>query len=42
MFHHGHSDAFEKARIEAHKQGYTVTEQLLADGSIKLSVLVEG
>jgi hypothetical protein len=34
--------AAEKARIEAHKQGYTVTEQLLADGSIKLSVLVEG
>src|SRR5687767_8906883 len=34
--------AVEKARIEAHKLGYTVTEQLLSDGSIKLSVLVGG
>jgi hypothetical protein len=34
--------AVEKARLEAHKHGYTVTEQLLSDGSIKLSVLVEG
>lgn len=34
--------AVEKARLEAHKLGYTVTEQLLPDGSIKLSLLVEG
>lgn len=34
--------AVEKARIEAHKQGYSVTEQRLADGSIKLAVLVGG
>jgi hypothetical protein len=34
--------AAEKARIEAHKQGHTVSEQLLADGSIKLTIQVTG
>jgi hypothetical protein len=33
--------AVEKAKLEARKQGYTVTEQALQDGSIKLQ-LVEG
>ena len=43
-----HLDAFlqvyavEKARIEARKKGHTVTEQQLADGSIKLTVQVQG
>jgi hypothetical protein len=32
--------AVEKARIEARRQGHTVTEQSLADGSIKLTVQV--
>jgi hypothetical protein len=31
----------EKARLESRKKGYTVTEQALQDGSIKLQ-LVEG
>lgn len=34
--------AVEKARIEARKKGHTVTEQALADGSIKLTVQVGG
>jgi hypothetical protein len=34
--------AVEKARIEARKKGYTVTEQSLADGSIKLTAQVTG
>ena len=34
--------ACEKARIEARKQGYTVTEQPLTDGSIKLMIQVTG
>ena len=34
--------AVEKTVIESRKQGYTVTEQTLADGSIKLSVQVGG
>jgi hypothetical protein len=34
------SYAVEKARIEARRQGHTVTEQPLADGSIKLTVHV--
>ena len=34
--------AVEKARIEAHKRGHTITEQSLADGSIKLTVQVGG
>jgi hypothetical protein len=36
------SYAIEKARIEAHKKGYTVTEQPLMDGSIKLTIQVAG
>ena len=32
--------AVEKARIEARRAGHTVTEQLLTDGSIKLTVQV--
>ncbi len=32
--------AVEKARIEARKRGHTVTEQQLADGSVKLSINV--
>jgi hypothetical protein len=34
--------AVEKAKIEARKQGHTVTEQSLEDGSIKLTVNVGG
>jgi len=34
--------AVEKARSEARRQGHTVTEQALADGSIKLVVQVGG
>lgn len=34
--------AIERARIEARKKGYTVTEQALSDGSVKLSVQVAG
>jgi hypothetical protein len=34
--------AVEKARIEARKRGHNVTEQSLADGSIKLTVRVGG
>ena len=34
--------AVEKARIEARKQGHTVTEQPLQDGSIKLVVQIGG
>ena len=30
--------AVEKARLEARRRGHTVTEQSLADGSIKLSI----
>ena len=32
--------AVEKARLEAHKRGHTVTEQSLADGSIKLTLQI--
>jgi hypothetical protein len=32
----------EKTKIEARKQGHTVSEQALADGSIKLTVQVVG
>jgi hypothetical protein len=31
--------AVEKAKLEAHKKGYTVNEQALQDGSIKLQIL---
>jgi hypothetical protein len=34
--------ACEKAKIESRKQGHSVTEQLLADGSIKLTIQVGG
>jgi hypothetical protein len=34
--------ACEKAKIEARKKGYIVSEQPLADGSIKLSIQVNG
>jgi len=34
--------AVERARLEARKKGHTVTEQQLADGSIRLTVQVSG
>lgn len=34
--------AIEKCRIEARKKGYSLTEQALSDGSIKLVVNVQG
>jgi hypothetical protein len=34
--------AIEKARIEARKQGHTVYEQALPDGSIKLTIQLGG
>lgn len=34
--------AVEKCRIEARQQGHQVTEQQLADGSIKLTIQVAG
>jgi hypothetical protein len=34
--------AIEKTQIEARKRGHQVTEQSLADGSIKLSICVGG
>ncbi len=34
--------AVEKAKMEARRRGHTVTEQSLADGSIKLTVQVGG
>jgi len=34
--------AVEKARLEARKQGHLVTEQALADGSIKLTIRLAG
>ena len=36
------SYAVEKAKLEARKQGHSVTEQALADGSIKLIIQVAG
>lgn len=36
------SYAIEKARLEAHRRGHTITEQALADGSIKLTVQIGG
>ena len=32
----------ERAKIEARKKGHTVSEQTLADGSIKLTIQVAG
>jgi hypothetical protein len=34
--------AVEKTKIEARRKGHAVTEQQLADGSIKLTVQVGG
>src|SRR5262245_50700767 len=34
--------AAEKAKLEARKKGYSVTEQSLQDGSIKLTIQVAG
>ena len=34
--------AVEKARLEAHKRGHSVTEQALDDGSVRLTVSVGG
>ena len=34
--------AVEMARIQARKRGHSVTEQQLADGSIKLTIQVAG
>ena len=34
------SYAAEKTRLEAHRQGYAVTEQTLSDGRIKLTIHV--
>ena len=36
------SYAVEKAQLEARKQGHSITEQSLEDGSIKLTVNVRG
>jgi hypothetical protein len=36
------SYALEKAKIEARRQGHTVSEQPLADGSVKLTIQVNG
>ena len=36
------SYAVEKAKIEARRKGHSVTEQPLADGSIKLTIQVAG
>jgi hypothetical protein len=41
MFSQVYSAAVEKAKIEARKKGYTVSEQALQDGSIKVQ-LIEG
>ncbi len=34
--------AVEKTKIEARRQGHGVSEQQLADGSIKLTIAVQG
>ena len=34
--------AVEKARLESHKRGHTLTEQKLANGSIKLTIQIAG
>ena len=36
------SYAAEKAKLEARRRGHSVTEQQLADGSIKLTIQVAG
>jgi len=35
-------NAVEKAKLEARQRGHTVTEQVLGDGSIKLTIQVGG
>jgi hypothetical protein len=37
-----YSAVVEKARIEALKRGHSISEQSLADGSIKLTIQVGG
>jgi hypothetical protein len=37
-----YSAAFEKACLEGRKQGHSVVEQALADGSVKLTITVGG
>ena len=43
-----HLDAFlqmyavEKAKLESRRRGHSVTEQTLSDGSIKLTIQVQG
>jgi len=39
MFHEVYSCCVEKAKLEARKKGYTVTEQTINDGSIKLQII---
>ncbi|MCA9155755.1 MAG: hypothetical protein KDA38_13245 [Planctomycetales bacterium] len=34
--------AVEKAKLEARKKGHSVTEQTLEDGSVKVTIQVEG
>jgi hypothetical protein len=34
-----YSAAFEKAKLEARKKGYSVSEQALNDGSVKLQII---
>ena len=34
--------AVEKARLESHKRGHILTERKLANGSIKLTIQVNG
>lgn len=36
------ADAVEKAKLEVRRSGHSVTEQLLSDGSIKLTVQAGG
>ena len=42
MFLEVYSAVVERARIEARKEGHQITEQTLADGSIKLTIRVGG
>lgn len=37
-----HTYAVEKTKIEARRQGHTITEQPLSDGSVKLTIQVNG
>ena len=42
MFFDVHSDAVEKAKLEARRRNHACSEQQLADGSIQLTVHVGG